>query len=223
MTLPTLIQKHQEKVTVTQLKKSYSILSQALNFAIAENGTVDNWKMYTFEEDRGEDEGSVEMTIFEPYNLTKNLKFSKDCGFKADGCFIDNGYEHLNGAKSRNFEKLTRYYKGILADGTAIALQGYNVCGNVTGHCGEIWVDVNGHKKPNVVGKDVFLFIFTKNKLVPYKATDRASSIYNGPLSKTQCRFQEAGYDCANWVMTYENLDYLHCDDLSYSGKTKCK
>ena len=37
MTMPVLIQNHQEKVTVTRLKKAYSILSQAYMSSSAEN------------------------------------------------------------------------------------------------------------------------------------------------------------------------------------------
>ena len=45
MTLPALIQKQNEKATVVQLKKAYSMLSQAVLAEIAENGTVDNWNL----------------------------------------------------------------------------------------------------------------------------------------------------------------------------------
>ncbi len=27
---------------------------------------------------------------------------------------------------------------------------------------------------------------------------------------------------CAAWVIYNENLDYLHCNDLAWDGKTKC-
>ena len=43
MTLPALVQKNQEKVTVTKLKKVYSILSQAYQFAVNDYGTPDLW------------------------------------------------------------------------------------------------------------------------------------------------------------------------------------
>lgn len=31
------------------------------------------------------------------------------------------------------------------------------------------------------------------------------------------------GYGCAAWVIYNENMDYLHCNDLSWDGKKKCK
>lgn len=30
------------------------------------------------------------------------------------------------------------------------------------------------------------------------------------------------GGGCTAWVIFNENMDYLHCDDLSWNGKTKC-
>lgn len=43
MTMPSLIANHQEKVTVTKVKKVYSILSQAYLIAVEEYGTPDEW------------------------------------------------------------------------------------------------------------------------------------------------------------------------------------
>uniref|UniRef100_UPI004029BEED type II secretion system protein n=1 Tax=Candidatus Scatousia sp. TaxID=3085663 RepID=UPI004029BEED len=43
MTLPTVVNKYQERVTVTKVKKFYSLINQALLFAIKDNGYVDEW------------------------------------------------------------------------------------------------------------------------------------------------------------------------------------
>ena len=31
------------------------------------------------------------------------------------------------------------------------------------------------------------------------------------------------GYGCTAWVLQNENLDYLHCNDLSWDGKHSCR
>ena len=31
------------------------------------------------------------------------------------------------------------------------------------------------------------------------------------------------GYTCAAWIIYNENMDYLHCNDLSWDGKKRCK
>ena len=48
MTLPSIVQKHQEKVTVSKLKKIYSNVSQAYLNAIRENGSPENWGMTVY-------------------------------------------------------------------------------------------------------------------------------------------------------------------------------
>ncbi len=40
MTMPVLIGKYQKHVTVTRLQKVYSVLSQAVNFAIKDNEDI---------------------------------------------------------------------------------------------------------------------------------------------------------------------------------------
>ncbi len=43
MTLPTLIANHRKQVTVTKLKKIYTVMNQAINMSVAEYGDVKNW------------------------------------------------------------------------------------------------------------------------------------------------------------------------------------
>ncbi len=224
MTLPTLVQKQQEKVTITKLKKAYSILSQAMMSAVNENGPVNTWNIYTYDSagDSVESGGDKEGTIsrYESYNLIKQLKIAKDCKYKSEGCFILNGYKRLDGLAERNFENLNnQYYKLILADGMALAIEGYTPDdGDEKSKYGEIWVDVNGNKNPNIVGKDLFLFFYTKDRIYPYNYQKN-----NVPLANTECRLNSSGYDCAAWVLANENMEYLRCNDLSWTGKTKCK
>lgn len=47
MTLPTVIVNYKKKATVTQVKKFYSVMSQATNLAIAEYGSMDGWDGFT--------------------------------------------------------------------------------------------------------------------------------------------------------------------------------
>ncbi len=221
LTMPSLIAKHQEKAAVARLKKAYSILSQAMLLAINEYGTIDGWESYSYD-DPDESDDTV-IRISEEF-LVKQLSVAKDCGH-AKGCFAS-PYKTLKGTTERDFENLdNRYYKLILADGISLALEGYewggNNCTGVTGkgNCGEIWIDINGKKNPNTVGKDLFLFTYNKNgKISPYE-----SNTYNTALKNTTCRTNSNGYSCAGWVLAFENLDYLHCDDLSWVGKTRCK
>ena len=49
MTMPVLIQNHQKTVTVTSLKKFYSILSQTYSASAADNGLMREWDTSLFE------------------------------------------------------------------------------------------------------------------------------------------------------------------------------
>lgn len=54
LTLPAIIQKQNEKATVTALKKFYSSISQAYLFAKNEYGSVNEWYSYSEESTQSE-------------------------------------------------------------------------------------------------------------------------------------------------------------------------
>jgi len=218
LTIPALVNNYKERQTVTALKKNYSVLNNALNLAIAENGPIGSWNMETItfnNEDRAEggDPGEATDDFRSLDNITKYLNIAKDCGNSVNGCF-SHQYKRMNGQNERNFENLPYYRKFILNDGTLMAFQGYGV----DAEKGEVWVDVNGAKGPNVVGKDMFLFLIDTNKVVPYGRND----IEGKALRSSGCCKKYSGYPCGVWVLQYENQDYLHCDDLEWGKKTKC-
>ena len=45
MTMPTLIQKNNEKATVTKLKKIMNVMNSAITMSINENGPIDSWNL----------------------------------------------------------------------------------------------------------------------------------------------------------------------------------
>ena len=157
LTLPTLIQNHQKQVYVTQLKKAYSTLNNAINKMAVDEGVVDwaqtqcGYQSNAF---------SVESTEDNPYpyinpactnNLAKQMNVLKvEADYFADcpeWCVISGG---TNGPAI------------MTADGVTYQFD----CSGF----GYAYVDVNGIKKgPNKVGRDVFLFGIdaTDNKIIP--------------------------------------------------------
>jgi len=166
ITVPSLINKTNNQEYVSKLKKTYSTLSQATNSIIAENGTpkasVGGWAT---------DVDSI-------YKLYKpHLHIEKDCG-SGTGCFrqLKEAYKTLNGVggggnyepEDDNFRKL------VLTDGTQIVFDGKtlsNDCSNSgagsNNFCIVIKVDINGEKKPNIMGKDFLQFVLKNNGLYP--------------------------------------------------------
>jgi len=215
-TIPTLVQNFQEKTTVVTLKKAYSTLSSAYTLAVQENGTPDNWGLISMSSPEG---GENILNKMAPY-----LMVTKNCG-RNSGCFSDSN-KRLNGGSF----VLNAGAQGTaqLADGSFIYTWSAGSCSHDQGeslalktHCGDIGIDINGFKKPNQLGVDIFTFYLTKYGIVPCGAQQ---SYVTSLTFDNDCRNKSTGngWGCAAWVIYNENMDYLHCNDLSWSSKTKC-
>lgn len=186
MTLPTVIDKANEHATASQLKKTYSILSQALLLAKNEHEDFIYWPLVDYDMD----------STTEIYNFLKpNLKIIRDCSNKK-GCWAQ--------VKNLNAENIfsetgmgDSVYNFTLVDGTNVSMNLYSSESDRTKYGVTddplpvfvgFHVDVNGDKKPNTIGKDVFLFILTKKGLVP--------SGMNIKEENSDCKKGRDGYMC---------------------------
>lgn len=225
MTLPVLIGHWQEKITVSKLKKLYSVLNQAYTRAVEDNGGPESWDLKGL--------NSFEGAKNIHNNMAPFLSVLQNCG-QEKGCFYDGYYKTKSGSNWSKIEQpgFLGMYKFVLQDGTALYIQTRSAdCteGKDSGLslaakniCAFIVADINGAAKPNVWAKDLFAFQLTKYGIIPrggwYNDNDAASSFYSGCLNS-----KSTGWACAAWVIFNENMDYLRCDDLSWNGKTKCK
>ena len=225
MTLPTLVQKQQEKVTVSRLKKAYSALSQAYLMISKDYGEPTNWGIslaVTDDDGNTNAEGALNVAnLFAKYmNVTKN------CGV-ADGCWHSGNTYHLKGTPFLDTNNRADLAKLKLSDGTHVAFGGLNAdCSLNRGEtkalssvCGWIIVDVNGNDRPNTYGIDIFEFSITKYNIMPYGTQEDTAFSFN-----THCRDKSTalGNGCTAWVIYNENMDYRRCNDLSWDGKKKC-
>lgn len=80
--------------------------------------------------------------------------------------------------------------------------------------CSTYQIDINGWKKPNTFGKDVFLFYLTKYGIIPTGTND--DTYYSWPSGYAR------GFGRTAWIIMNNNMDYLHCTGLSWGGKTSC-
>ena len=213
ITLSIVINNHKEKVTVTRLKHAYSILSQAFNRIVPEDGTPDEWGMTGM----NSQSHVIMANKFVPY-----FKIIENCVGKSD-TFVKNNCTKV-------FYSKNAYSSFVIQNGTTIVFRNYNeACtskyGSVKDVCGEIIVDTNGVSFPNKPGVDVFVFYIYKNGIIPkgtkgdFLTFKRMCDITNSnPISGfTQMTA------CAAWVIYNENLDYLHCNDLNWDVKIRCK
>lgn len=232
MTLPALIQKQQEKVAVTRLKNIYSALAQAFNSAISEYGTIDNWCKIEYPDYPTFAATTEACSQIISDRVMPYLRVIKDCNKKNNSeCFAKERYTNRAGVNTWNTPKGFVVYKGM-----AITIQAKNG-DNITSlwctgtinmkrswdtyirTCGDIYVDINGKQKPNRDGEDLFMFRMYKNGIVP------AGRVWDGNYMESfdkHCRLGKGFGSCTAWVIFNENMDYLHCDDLSWEGKTHC-
>lgn len=157
LTVPTLIVKYQKEQTVTRLKKAYSALAQTTQKAIADYGPVETWEIG--EEGNGNDAVAFANKYIIPYlNIMKNCQTenSGSCNYK---------YQNRKSGGIETFENFAKFY---LNDGSLIALSIEN---HGQAQTIGVWIDINGQKKPNKSGKDLFSFryILNHNSYAAYK------------------------------------------------------
>ncbi len=223
MTVPTLMQNHQRKTYVTQLHKVYNEFQQASRRQITSRNALNLIESGV--------RSDADMGNF----LKSQFKVIQDCTGSPSDCFADS-YKNMNGAA------VTAYSDAaapcfVLASGAAICTK-YNVSkllfetGNssivnpsrpstnpnyIQGLVGDLIVDINAKKGPNVVGRDIFVAgIYTdgsiKTALPGLKLVQPEDEIKTS-LQKCQsatalARQSDASYCFAeifsnNWEMNY--------------------
>lgn len=227
MTLPNLIHKAQDRATVSSLRKSYSVLEQAFRRAVDEYGPVDSW----CDADKYRSGDRAECTEMIPKILSQYISMQNSRVQVTYKNRVKGGTFSMGSTSSNN-------NTFVLNDGTILYFQitaGDNIsrnwckeskdlvgAGRFYYHCGHLLVDVSGKSKPNVNNKDLFAFKIYQDGIAPIgnRADDRASYWYR---FKEACGNENGSFGaCAGWVLDVGNMDYQYCNDLSYSGKTKC-
>lgn len=212
MTMPALIVSHKEKETSVKLKKVYSTLSQAYISATNKYEAPENWNWAP--------PGSVSASDMILDYFAEYLVVSKRCT-NSPKCLPDVMYKRLNGTNHSNYHNEGTGSTLILNDGTAIYLWVSGLCSAASPDCGFIFVDINGKTGPNQFGRDFFGFILSPTAIIPFGIKDHSHDFYTSCNRNTDSYLN--GLGCTAWVIQNENMDYLHCDDLSFEGKTKCK
>lgn len=208
MTIPSLIQKYKDQAAVSQLKKVYSVLTQAWELMTLEYGPVSEWNLTA---NTGQEDMLME-------RLSKYLKFNKICKTTdPQTCLPKVTYLAIDDTQFADSFNISPA-AAQMADGTLIRV---NVRGSETQDQPIAFVvDLNGKDKPNKVGDDFFYFYvwITDNRVHP----GGWQSLVPNKQGSFEWGCLKYGYNCANWVIEKGNRDYLRCKDLSYDGKSKC-
>lgn len=160
MTLSMIVGHYKKQVTASKLKKTYSVLSQSYMRSVDENG--DFFQTVFKGATAGKD-------YYEQY-WKKYLKTVRECStnrrFYPDEnlspWFQPNGTREGTGAYCN---PRTRWI-AILPDGVLLLFLIYTET-STPEPARMIFVDINGIEKPNVLGKDVFVFTYDEKGIKP--------------------------------------------------------
>jgi prepilin-type N-terminal cleavage/methylation domain-containing protein len=144
MTIPALISKVNESEWHVAWKKEFSVISQAYKLYLVDNEDVDF----------GSDITSI--TKLSPY-----LKIA------STNPTLPDSNKYLCGDSAGSPLSWTN---AMLADGSIVYFinSGWSGCSAYSvGACAAIYIDVNGVKAPNTMGKDIYGLYLTKNSVVP--------------------------------------------------------
>ena len=189
LTIPTLMQKYQNKQYVAGFQKAWALLSNAVEMSEAHNGFSNTW-------DEPKPNGhNVDSEYMSKYWLPY-MKVIKDCGEAAgQGCMPKKVY-YLNGNIGPHNDNLQQY-KILLSDGMSLNWT-VNVGSNL--YRQHIVVDVNGSKGPNIYGRDIWFFEFypnEKKKIYPYGFQEQEQRI----LDNCSTADEGAGTYCGAYLV----------------------
>lgn len=114
-----------------------------------EYGDVEGWEL---KED-------TESALKVAQNIKQFFKIAVDCGpIDTDAKCIGKKYSYLNSVATIDYRKEAYKYKFSLKDGTSIMVQPIGNSGAL-----QFNIDINGVSNPNVMGKDIFIFQYTRS------------------------------------------------------------
>ncbi len=141
LTIPAVVLNYQKQEVIARLKKTYSALANTTNLAIAEEGPITSWVL----------EFNKSKEFAEKY-LIPFLKVSKNCEYNTNGdCKFAIKYINNTQAQNQLGSDWARFY---LHDGTLVSVLATNL-----GRA-ELFIDINGQRKPNILGKDIFFLTY---------------------------------------------------------------
>ena len=202
MTMPSLIANYQKKQTSAQLKKAYSTFAQALVSSQYDNGNSSEWET-TEPSSTYDDNLKYFETYWKPYlRIVKMCKTMAECGYD-----IKNYASVSDRSNFKYYGQAGNVPGFIYGDGTYAYLRPYSY--NSTSDNPQLFqmllIDLNGPKKPNIIGRDVFQFQINISKGVISGYGDKN----NCTISKINNNVSENPRSCGQKILSdgWEILD----------------
>lgn len=156
LTIPTMLTNYQKRQTVTKLKHAYSVVNQAILLSVSENGEVEGWDSYD----------TIGVTeYFNRYWLPyfKNATVCKEnintCKYKNRyPSYYSSTFKYLNGEETLVTAIVPSSRNTLLLPNGTVLINFTNFSIESKSRKNQLFIDVNGALKPNIIGKDVFVF-----------------------------------------------------------------
>ena len=223
MTLPSLVANYKEKQRVTQLKKSYSVLQQAFLRAVEKHGDAQYWNLTPTETGEIDENGEQ---ILDYSGMTKVLGyFAENLNTQKPKGNLTYKSLTLNGSvlEQKSVRPPDQY---LYLNDNSILIMGWVNDDETTNNTDFMIMFPDCLKRGCTVGVDIFYFkLFYDKGFVPAGALSMPAkiSVTFDQACNRKLNNKYNGRACTAWVIYNENMDYLHCDDLSWDGKHKCK
>ena len=224
LTIPNLMQKWSDHADIQKVKEAYSILSNAIKMAIAENGPIDSWGLRDYYA------GSVDFgQKIKPY-----LKVAEDCSQNQKGNCFNYGYNSdgsictpSKNTPCGNYLSLTNTVKSATHFNPSQNVMRFKLVNNMrigmrttwsNGKMGAypwIFLDINGEKGPNKAGYDIFVFGLNNEKgltPLPELWNMNNTNIPKWCSSIQEDDAQQSGMTCYYWILKHNNMDYKYRD-----------
>lgn len=197
MTIPIIMNNIQNQQFKSQMRKTYSILSEAHQLLKTENSGSFAYSISTCS-------GDGDNSCFKDALKTK-LHFIKECETNngLGNCFpaLAN-VKYLNGTSANGIFILSQVAGLVLNDGSSIVMRLESpTCTNsgstpaYPNRCGYILADVNGMKPPNTWGRDIYLFFVYSDVIRPAAV----GNVESGIVAADDCGTGDnTGYTCAS-------------------------
>lgn len=154
LTIPTVVSSFKKQETAVEVKKFYTTLAQTFEMSFAKNGPL---------------QIETSSQVFFNESIKPYLKIINECNH-VSGCWADDVKTLNNGSLQQDQGNIGVGSSGIsfqTIDGFNVAMDYYN--GGTPYYINTenlsstqiqaLFVDINGDKKPNIVGRDIFAFV----------------------------------------------------------------
>lgn len=194
--IPELISNVQKDTTVTILKEDYSMINQVLYRAASDSGG-DLAQLFLYDSTPIGSSYQTIVTNFVTTNVIPYVKITKDCGYSTTLSCIGDYVHGLNNALEPG-AAMSKYII-FLNNGSSLSFIPDNYLGFWTGMI--IIVDINGSKKPNTFGKDVFEMRYygSENKIMFFGNDETRNNMLND--GSNGCNTSSIGMYCGALIM----------------------